>query len=212
MNKVAMMGLAAALTGVLAGCGSTVSVGLDFGTPGSTVSTSAVALYNLKSEYVDQNGRYVACDNVFSNGSSSQRSAVGVYFQLGGDVSQVTVGLRGSTTSQYDGNYNQTFSRDQIVNANGTGTYKAVFYADAKVAPLPQSIRPQAIVVTPTDTVTIKRVSVVSSDLLGSFYATINATNQYGTFTDSSNRYTAQNARINLYSSCTLTGETAGTL
>ncbi|WP_425147480.1 hypothetical protein [Deinococcus sp.] len=123
-----------ALTAVLTSC-----IG---GTPDGS---AGLAVTNLKTDYKDQSGRYVACDNALYSGTSSTQTTVATYLTVAGAISSVNVNLRGNTTSQYDANYTATFFPGDL-SSTGASSYKATFYADAGTGGfLPQSLGRQSL-------------------------------------------------------------------
>jgi hypothetical protein len=204
MNKVAMMGLAAGLTGVLASCGGTVTFDSPLPIITGGAVNNAVQLYGLRSEYIDQNNNFVACDNVVSGGTSTSKTSIATYFQISGSVENAEVILIGETKGQ---TVSARFTKDQLVNVSPT-TYKAIATAD----PTNDGVfLPQSIIVNPTPAapITIKRV-VTDGVKQGSFYAQVTATNEFGTRTNNSRDAGVRS--INVYASCTLSGTTNSTL
>jgi len=179
----------AALSVVLASCGSA-------STPDGSAS---LRVTDLRTEYVDSTGAFVACDNVTGGFGSTSRTAVAVNFQTSGSVQSADIGLRGATKSDYDGNYNTNTAQSGLYDL-GNGSYQTVFYADAN-----QGFLPQGIVVAPRN-VTIKRVAP-TSDQVGSFYADLTVYSNSG-----SNAYTNTNRalipNVKVYPSCAYVGDT----
>lgn len=192
----------ATLTLVLASCGSGV-------TPDGTGS---VNVYDLKTEYRTQDGTYVACDNTaLQNGSVTNVTNVAVSFSLAGSISSVDVGLRGVTTSQYDGNYNATIAAGQLADLGGN-KFKTVFKANSVNSQfLPQSVRPLGIVVNPA-AVTIKTVSALNRQMEfgpGAFYASVAVQTTSGATGSGNTRFLTT---IPVYSSCNVLNDTGTTL
>ena len=165
-NAIKMAAGGSVLAAILASCGV-----------GSTGDGSA-SLYvsDVRTEYRDTSGTYVACDNVSNDGSISGQTAVATYFTLAGSINSAHVNLRRNTTSQYDNNYSTTFYPGDLTNS-GANSYKATFYADSVTGGfLPQSVRAQGIVVNPNTTVYVKTVTT-SGAAAGSFssYVTVNS-------------------------------------
>lgn len=185
---------------VLASCGSGVAPD----------GSGSVRVYDLKTEYRDiQTNSFVACDNVTQNKVPvSQTTNVAVSFALSGTLTSVDVGLRGVTTTQFDGNYNVNIPASQLSDLGGN-SFKTVFTASATTGQyLPQSLRPQGIVVNPAR-VTIKSVNAsnrVSNDNgLGAFFARVSANTTTGAAAVGDTRYTAT---IPVYSQCDVVSDT----
>ncbi|WP_424952177.1 hypothetical protein [Deinococcus sp.] len=191
----------AALTMILASCGS-VGVAGD--------GSGSVQVYDLKTEFKDQAGNYVACDNVAQqNGAITQQTAVATSFTVAGSVRTVTVELKGLTTSQYDGYYSQTVTGDQLASQGGNA-YKLTFYANSSSgAYLPQSLKSQGIVVTPNNpTIYVKTVTTSNrvGGLNSGFYSKV--TVDTGTATTSGTAIRT----IPVYSGCNVVSVTGETL
>lgn len=175
---------AVGLSAVLASCGVG---GAPDGSGNGSVS-------QVRTEYRLASGQFVACDNVNNATATTQ---VSVYFQVAGAVRDVTVGLRGNTTSQYDNNYRATATGQQLA-AIGNGSYRLTFTANPATGLLPQSI-----IVTPTQ----GKVKVVNAtNRAGSFHAalTVNTgTANYG-FTSR----LIPNGNVDVYTTCTIVSTT----
>lgn len=183
----------AALSVVLASCGSA-------STPDGSASLQVT---DLRTEYVDNTtGAYVACDNVFGTYSSTNRTAVAVNFQTSGSVQSADIGLRGATTTAYDGNYNTNTSESNLSEL-GNGRYQTTFYADSS-----QGFLPQGIVVVPRG-ITIKRVAP-TTQASGSFYATLRVNSTTGDSASTDTRLVKPNVIV--YASCNYVGDTSSTL
>ncbi len=188
----------AVLTMVLASCGSVGSAPDGSGT---------VQVNDLKTEFKDQAGNYVACDNVSQqNGAITQQTAVATYFTVAGSVRTVTVELKGLSSNQYDGYYSSTVTGDQLAAQGGNG-YKLTFFANSSSgAYLPESIKPQGIVVNPSNpTVYVKLVSTSNRQGSG-FYSKV--TVDTGTATTSGTAIRT----IPVYSGCNVLSTTGETL
>ena len=190
------------LTLVLASCGSGV-------TPDGSGS---VNVYDLKTEYRTQDGTYVACDNTsLQNGSVTNVTNVAVSFSLAGSITSVDVGLRGVTTSQYDGNYNATVTANQLADLGGN-KFKTVFKANSVNSQfLPQSLRPQGIVVNPAQ-VSIKTVNAFNRQMTygpGAFFASVTVQTTTGATGSGNTRFLTT---IPVYSSCNVLNDTGLTL
>ncbi len=191
MKKIFLLAAVSA-TGLLASCGG-----------GTNTGDASASISQLKTEYRDSNGRYVACDTLFDRGVSiSNKTQVGVYFTAQGTVQSVDIGLRGNSSTGYDGNYNTTASGTQLANIGGNN-FKVIFDADAA-----QYLLPQSITVNPTARY-IKNVAV--SNNVGSFHADLTLNSATGTGTATS-RYLGTPGNIPVYSSCSLISTTTETL
>lgn len=191
MKKVLLA--AVGLSGVLASCGGSVVVG-----------DGAIARVNgIRTEYRLSNGQFVGCDNILNNGVQGIASTqVAVYFDVAGTVQSGAVGLRGNTSSAYDGNYNTTFSGSDL-DAIGGSSYKITFDAN----PANGGFLPQAIVVNPTD----RNVKIVSvSNPGGSFYADLTISNGSGSATASTR--SLSNGNIPVYTNCYVQATTNETI
>ncbi|WP_234009154.1 hypothetical protein [Deinococcus sp. NW-56] len=177
---------AVGLSAVLASCG----VG------GAPDGSGTGRVSQVRTEYRLASGQFVACDNVNNATASTQ---VSVYFQVAGAVQNVTVGLRGNTTSQYDNNYSATATGQQLA-AIGNGSYRLTFNAN----PTTGGLLPQAIIVTPTQ----GKVKVVTATgRAGSFHAalTVNTGTSNYAFTS---RALPTNGNVEVYTSCTIVSTT----
>ncbi|MGY2892982.1 hypothetical protein [Deinococcus sp. UYEF24] len=193
MNKLMALAGAAGMVAVLASCGSA-------STPDGSASLQAT---NLRTEYVDYNtGVFVACDNVFGAYTSTNRTAVAVNFTTSGSVQSADIGLRGATTSAYDGNYNTNTTNAGLYSL-GNGMYQTTFYADSSTGPVPQGI-----VVTPRG-IAIKNVRP-TSQAIGSFYAALRVYSSTGDSAATDTRFVKAN--IIVYPSCDYVGNTGSTL
>ncbi|AWN23188.1 hypothetical protein DKM44_08080 [Deinococcus irradiatisoli] len=177
-----------ALPALLAACGT------------ASTGEGTVKFNDLKTEYKDAAGNYVACDNVTKQDSSTTKiTTVAVYYTATGTISSVNIGLKGSTTSTYDNNYTATVQGSNLQSIGGND-FKTVFTADASSALLPQ-----AIVVNPNPNVFIKNVT--TSNKVGSFYAKLTVNTPNGTASTTST--SALLPAISVYQNCTVTGTTA---
>jgi len=183
----------AALSVVLASCGSA-------STPDGSAS---LRVTNLRTEYVDSTGAFVACDNVFGAYTSTNRTAVAVNFQTSGSVQSADIGLRGQNSNIYDGNYN-TNTMQSGLDDLGNGQYQTTFYADSKTGLLPQGI-----VVAPRG-LTIKQVTP-TTQASGSFYAALTVYSSTGSNASTDTRL-ALIPNIKVYASCNYVGNTNSTL
>lgn len=166
MKKVLLA--AVGLSGVLASCGS-VAVG----------DGAFAQVTQIRTEY-RYNGQFIGCDNVLSGTQQLPGSTqVAVYFNAGGSIRSVDVGLRGITDDEYNGNYNGTFTGNQFDSVGGN-SYKVTFDAN----PATGGFLPQAIIVNPTDR-TVKNVTATGrvANGNGGFYAelTLNTATDSGT-------------------------------
>lgn len=187
-----MLLAAVGLSGVLASCGSVV------------VNDGAVAqVSGIRTEYRLSNGQFVGCDNVLNNGVQGiARTQVAVYFNVTGNVQSVGVGLRGNTSSSYDGNYNANFSGSDF-DSTGGNSYKVTFDA----SPANGGFLPQAIVVNPVD----RTVKVVTAENLGgSFYADLTISN--GTSSATASTRSLSNGNIPVYANCYVQSTTNETI
>lgn len=182
----------AALSVVLASCGSA-------STPDGSASLQVT---DLRTEYVDGNGAYVACDNVFGAYTSTNRTAVAVNFQTSGSVQSADIGLRGATTNAYDGNYNTNTSESNLYRLDN-GSYQTTFYADSS-----QGFLPQSIVVVPRG-IAIKQVTP-TTQASGSFYATLRVNSTTGASATTDTRLVKPN--VTVYASCNYVRNTGATL
>ncbi|WP_246580378.1 hypothetical protein [Deinococcus aestuarii] len=175
---------AVGLSALLASCGS----GTAPDGSGSGRVTAVQTEYRLNSE----TGPFVACDNVNNVVASTQ---VSVYFNVSGNVQTVDVGLRGNSTSQYDGNYNAQATGQQLA-AVGNGSYRLTFDAN----PATGGFLPQSIIVSPVR----DKVKVVSatSQQAGSFHAALSVNT--GSATYSFNSRLIANGNVEVYPSCTV--------
>jgi len=176
---------------LLAACGS------------ASTGSGTIKFDNLKTEYRDAAGNYVACDNVSGGTGNPEQTAVGVYYTVSGTISSVDIGLRGNNSSAYDSNYNKNVSGADLQKIGSGNSYKTVFFADSTTGLLPQ-----AIIIKPNADVAIK--TVTTSGNVGSFYAklTINT----GSVSASTTSKSALLPSIPVYSNCTVTGTTADKL
>lgn len=181
---------ALALPLLLAACGSA-------STPEGTVKFNA-----LKTEFKDQAGNYVACDNSTGSDNNAKQTAVGIYYSASGTVDSIDVGLRGANGNIYDGNYNKNVSGSSLQNIGGND-FKTVFYADSSTGFLPQ-----AIIVNPSGTAKVKIVNPTGK--IGSFYAVLKINTASGNA--STNSRLALLLDIPVYSNCTVTSTTTETL
>ncbi|MFC4453424.1 hypothetical protein [Deinococcus sonorensis] len=197
MNKLlGLIGLAA----ILASCGSS-GVAPD--------GSASIRITNLKTEYKTGQGEYVACDNVKQlDGTYASQTAVATYFTLVGGIKDLTVQLKGSTTSAYDNNYVKTISASELAALN-TNDYRLTFYADSS-APGESGFLPQGIVVKPIAT-KVKLVTVNQADRVGSFYTfvTVNTSTGRNVKADTSGIVIP---RVGTYTTCNIQGDTTETL
>jgi len=179
----------AALSVVLASCGSA-------STPDGSAS---LRVTDLRTEYIDGTGAFVACDNVTGGFGNTNRTAVAVNFKTSGSVQSADIGLRGQTDNRYDGNYNTNTAQSGLYDL-GNGSYQTIFYADAS-----QGFLPQGIIVAPRN-VNIKRVAP-TSDQVGSFYAalTVYSTSNSSASTDTT---LALIPNVKVYPSCAYVSDT----
>ncbi|WP_407539050.1 hypothetical protein Q0M94_12850 [Deinococcus radiomollis] len=193
MNRLMALAGAAGMAAVLASCGSA-------STPDGSASLQAT---NLRTEYVDSvSGAFVACDNVFGAYTSTNRTAVAVNFTTSGSVQSADIGLRGATTSAYDGNYNTNTSNAGLYSL-GNGSYQTTFYADSS-----QGFLPQSIIVAPRG-IAIKAVRP-TTQASGSFYASLRVYSSTGDSAATDTRFVKPN--IIVYASCDYVGNTGSTL
>jgi hypothetical protein len=186
---------ALALPLLLAACGS------------AGTSTGRIVFNSLQTEYRDQAGNYVACDNTtLLGGGTTKITTVSIKYSVSGTVDSLDIGLRGSTDSSLDGNYNTNVPGTSLVNIGGN-TFKTVFTADSSVNLLPNSLNPLKITVNPNPNVAIKIVN--TSGGVGSFYTSLGINTPTGS--DNTNSLLVA-PRINVYSNCTQTGTTSETL
>lgn len=194
MNKLMALAGVVGVAAVLASCGSA-------STPDGSAS---LRVTDLRTEYVDAStGEYVACDNVFGAFNSSNRTAVAVTFTTSGSVQSADIGLRGQTSTAYDGNYNSNTSSTGLTNL-GNGSYKTTFYADSSTGVLPQSI-----VVAPAN-VSIKRVQP-NTQASGSFYAALTVYSTTGSSASTDTRL-ALIKNVKVYASCNYVSDTGTAL
>ncbi|AZI42057.1 hypothetical protein EHF33_04250 [Deinococcus psychrotolerans] len=188
---------ALALPLLLAACGS------------ASTGSGTVKFNDLKTEYRDANGKYVACDNTINqDGSTTTITNVGVYYTASGTVSSVGINLLGNTGSTYDANYSATVQGSNLQSIGGND-FKTIFTANSS-----DGLLPQAIVVKPNANVNIK--TVTASNRAGGansgsgFYAklTINGNGQ----TASTNSNSALLPSIPVYVNCTVTAVTGDKL
>ncbi|WP_135229417.1 hypothetical protein [Deinococcus fonticola] len=186
MKKLLLAAIGA--TGLLASCGN------------ASVGDASVELTGIKTEYRTVGGTYVACDETSAGSSKTQ---VGVYFTAQGTISSVDIALKGKTTSQYDSNYMTNVTGAKLASIGGND-FKVVFDADSTVGLLPQ-----AIIVNPAAR-TVKIVSVLPSDNVGSFYASLKLNTPAGS--DTASTQLIANGYIPVYQYCTVLSTTAETL
>ena len=202
MNKRAkgLMG-GTLLAGLLSACGSLAGTG---------DGSASLYVSDVRTEYRDAAGNYVACDTVADGQTTFVRTTVATYFTLAGSISSVNINLRGNTDGRYDSNFSTTFYPGDLTNA-GASSYKATFVADAQSGFLPQSVKAgavstQGIVVNPVTTVYVKRVVPVGT-ALGSFASVV-------TLSSTSGRSASGTATrsIPVYSGCNILSTTGETL
>jgi hypothetical protein len=185
------------LSMILASCGSGIAPD----------GSGSVRVYDLKTEYRDiQTNAYVACDNVTQlGGNTTQTTNVAVSFALSGTLTSVDVGLRGVTTTQYDGNYNVNIPTGSLSDLGGN-SFKTVFTANSINGQyLPQSLRAQGIVVNPA-VVTIKTVNASNRvTTYAGFYASVTANTSTGA---QATGYTPSITAIPVYSQCKVVNDT----
>lgn len=181
-----MMVGAVGLMGALAGCGTL---------NGATTAE----MLDIRTEYRNQSGKFVACDNVTDGGGLYQRTQISVYFDAFGSVNSVNVGLRGNTSPTYDGNYNAS-----AVTANGTadGTYRVTFNATADGGFLPTGIT-----VNPTRNL-VKNVLTTDLSFVGSFRADMTVNTPSGPFEISTAYLPNNRGNISVYTMCNVTSTT----
>ena len=194
-NGIKMVAGGSVLAMVLASCGL----------GGTGDGSASLYVSDVRTEYRDASGAYVACDTVQNGLTSDTKTAVTTYFTLAGSISSANINLRGNNSSQFDNNYNATFYPGDLSNA-GASSYKATFYADASVSgSLPQSVRSQSIIVNPNTSIYVK--TVTTNDLLGSFSSVVTVNSTTGL------SGSAQAVRtIPVYSSCNIVSTTNETL
>jgi hypothetical protein len=190
------------LSMILASCGSGIAPD----------GSGSLRVYDLKTEFKTQDGTYVACDNVAQlNGSITSQTNVAVSFAVSGTLTSVDVGLRGVTTSQYDGNYKINIPAKDLASLGGND-FKTVFKADSVNGQyLPQSIRAQGIIVNPA-VVTIKIVSAkerLNTYGPGAFYAAVSANTSTGAVASGTTQFLTT---IPVYSSCNVLSDTGTAL
>ncbi|TSA86156.1 hypothetical protein FNU79_08255 [Deinococcus detaillensis] len=186
---------ALALPLLLAACGS------------ASTGSGTVKFNDLKTEYRDANGKYVACDNTINqDGSTTTITNVGVYYNASGTVSSIGINLLGNTDSQYDSNYGATVQGSNLQNLGGND-FKTIFTADSS-----NGFLPQAIVVKPNANVNIKTVTASNqvANGKGSFYAKLTLTGDGKTV--STNSVSALLPSIPVYANCTVTAVTVDKL
>ncbi len=177
-----------ALPALLAACGT------------ATTGEGTIKFNDLKTEFKDAAGNYVACDNVTKqDGSTSKITTVGVYYTATGTISSVNIALKGSTSSAFDSNYTATVQGNNLKSIGGND-FKTVFTADASSALLPQ-----AIVVNPNPNVFVKTVTATGK--IGSFYAKLTLNTANGTASTTST--SALLPAVSVYNNCTVTATTA---
>ncbi|MBZ9753101.1 hypothetical protein K7W42_19880 [Deinococcus sp. HMF7604] len=177
----------AGLAGLLAGCGS-------FGA--APDGSGGGRIEQMRTEY-KLGSTFIACDNIANNVGRSSQTQVGVRFVLSGSISTVTVSLKGVNSSQYDNNFKETFTRDQLQSVD-TNTYRALFNANSATG----AFLPQAIVVNPAP---VKIKTVTASDQVGEFYAQLDVNTGSATYSFNGN---SAPFRVPVYRNCTVTGDT----
>ena len=210
MNKLMALVGAASVAAVLASCGNVGS---------APDGSGSLIVSGIKTDLKDQNNNYVACDNItygYNNPPLDTTTNVATFFTLSGSISSAQVGLRGVSGNKYDNNYNASFTGDQLQKVGGIN-FKASFAANSagrfpgdESGFLPQSIKPQSIVVNPINqNINVRLVSTNSANRLGSLYSmvTVNTTTSQ---TFSANSPT--NSQIPVYSLCTFVAPTSETL
>ncbi|WP_161883702.1 hypothetical protein [Deinococcus alpinitundrae] len=166
---------------------------------GSASTGSATVKFNdLKTEFRDSNGKYVACDTTNLNPGTTEITNVAVYYTATGTISSLDIGLLGNTSNAYDSNYKTSVQGSQLQSISGND-FKTVFTADSSTGLLPQ-----AIVVKPNPNVAIKNVT--TSGGAGSFYAQL--TLHSGSAVASTNSKLATLPSIPVYTNCTVTSVT----
>ncbi|WP_293911371.1 hypothetical protein [Deinococcus sp.] len=183
---------ALALPLLLAACGS------------ASTSSGSVVFNSLQTEYKDQTGNFVACDNTtLQGGGTTKITSVSVKYSASGTVNSLDIGLRGSTTSDKDANYNVNVPGTSLTDLGG-GNFKTVFTADSSVNLLPNSLQPLKITVNPNPNVVIKNVT--TSGDVGSFYTRLAINTPTGS-AETTSLIVAP--RVKVYTSCTVTSTTA---
>ena len=127
---------------------------------------------------------------------------MGVYFSASGSIASVDIGLRGNTSSAYDGNYNASASGALLAGIGGNN-FKVIFDADAATNLLPQSI-----IVNPALR-TIKYVA--TSGYVGEFHTELTL-NSATSSAKASSRNLGTAGNIPVYSTCAITSTTSETL
>jgi hypothetical protein len=183
---------ALALPLLLAACGS------------ASTGNATVRLTDVRTEYKTPGGIYVACDTTnLQGGGSTNNTAVGVYYTISGTFSTLELNLLGDTPSNLDSNFYAKLNRNDLNTVAGND-FKTVFFADSTTAGglLPNSLKPQAIVVKPNADVSVKTVNTGNS--LGKFYTNVTLDGSVST-----NSRSALVRDIPVYDTCTVTGVTS---
>ncbi|WP_295817634.1 hypothetical protein [uncultured Deinococcus sp.] len=187
MKKAALGVIAVSLSALLASCGSSGSA------PDGSGSGSITA---TRTEYKLQSGQFVACDNITNGGARATQTQVAVNFTLAGTIKSVTIGLKGNTNSNLDGNYKTTVSGSELVSLGGN-SYRTLFNADSS-----KNLLPASITVTPT----VQKIKVVTTGTRsGSFYAQLDIATNTSSFTLKDQVLNS----IPVYSECTIVSTTA---
>lgn len=190
MNKLWML---AGVGALLAACGTSADGRLTLTTP------------NVSTEFRDQNGNFVGCDNLTTNGvTSSVQPTVKVTFTAQGYVNTARVRLIGETNSDQNSAFVADFSRDAGTLKTGNNGYFVYFKANTgQILPSgkPGSIGAQAIIVNPT-VPNIKNVSVNPADRTANGTAGFRA-QLTGTSDTGSGAGPLNSALVPVYSNCT---------
>lgn len=181
-----ILAAAVGLSGILAACGS-AGVAPDGSGSGRVIGVST--------EYAtDGQMAFVGCDEITnpSTASRARSTQVIVKFATAGEITDVTVTVKGLNTNQYD----QTQSLGQPTK-DADGNYKAIFDFNSATGQL----LPNSIVVSPKE-LPVKKVNVnTSTKVDGGFYADLTLK----TATGSSFTITSKNLGVTpVYRQCTL--------
>ncbi|GGR65508.1 hypothetical protein GCM10008959_29740 [Deinococcus seoulensis] len=181
-----LMFAAVGLTGILAACGS-AGVAPD--------GSGSARVIGVTTEYaIDGQTAFVGCDEITNptTATRARSTQVIVKFATAGEITDVTVKVRGLNSSQYD----QTQSIGKPTK-DADGNYKAIFDFNSATGQL----LPNSIVVSPKE-LPVKKVNVNTGDKVpGGFYADLTLK----TSTGSSFTITSKNLGVTpVYRKCTL--------
>jgi hypothetical protein len=197
MKKMMMAAAGVALTGLLAGCGSSGS---------APDGSGSARIVDLKTEYATSltpTVQYVGCDSVTNPSDTARKysTQVVVEFAAVGNIQSVDVKLKGTNTNTYDSAFSKNVPAEQLKTLPN-GNYRVIFDANSATgAFLPSSVGAQSIIVTPVEQDPRPVKAVTGQEKVpGGFYTELTINTATANFTIDS-----RNLRvIPVYRSCTL--------